>query len=820
MCKRLMCLLFLFVLLGQAKVAFPATILQYSFDGTLGGDVPSSLLDDTGTYTATIIEGSNPASTIKYAAANLTYNTGGTSAEFANSIWSNNAGDTFLVPNDGGIDFSSFDEFTVELFIYPDSSGSGQIRRIFSEYIYAYMYLDESNTLHAIRKWGGGSWNQNWTHLQITNFPHDSWSHLAMTWDADAAGNKFKLYVDGELIASDAGTATVTLDSFAGFTIGGYHREDSSTAQFFAGRIDEFRLSDVALDPGEFLGASPYISFQTASSGGMESLTPAKLTVVLGNAEEGQTYTVDYAVTGGTATAGADYVISGAGPACWNYPTQCHGDTDNDGEVKGSDFLALKASWYKCAPDPDYNPCADFDRDGCVKGSDFLILKSNWYQTVEPDCPSEGGPSTLQFDPGQTSKTIRIDIVDDGINEDDETVEVTLSNATGPNVELGPVAKHTYTITDSLPKISFGAESSSGKESVTPVMIPVNLSHASGDTITVDYAVTGGTATGGGVDYTLADGTLQFGPREVTRYISIDIADDEIIETDETIELTLSNPTNATLGLKTQHTYLIRDNESGVVFDGMVWYCSESSNCLTVSDDELIWDARKGGQIVARLPEQRFSQVGDIVIFQYIWTSTGDVDYSCECYKDYNPDPDIYDYCTDIRCVGGTGDFRIGLFDSAGKGYITADNMGVNNEIFRDYLGYHFRVFPHVPQDAPSRFTEHKTGGGSESHTNTSIWERNKPYQNSALLSNSNSWNRIDQPLTGGFGLPVGGSSLLTIQLQRFSATQVRMSISCNGKTWTKYSETPSVIPDKIDVFAMYSNSGEYDYVRLAVPEP
>ena len=77
-------------------------------------------------------------------------------------------------------------------------------------------------------------------------------------------------------------------------------------------------------------------------------------------------------------------------PACWDYPTQCHGDTDNDGEVKGSDFLALKESWYKCHPDPDYDPCADFDRNGCVKGSDFLILKSNWYQTVEPDCQSGG----------------------------------------------------------------------------------------------------------------------------------------------------------------------------------------------------------------------------------------------------------------------------------------------------------------------------------------------------------------------------------------------------------------------------------------------
>ncbi|MHC4621448.1 MAG: dockerin type I domain-containing protein [Planctomycetota bacterium] len=89
----------------------------------------------------------------------------------------------------------------------------------------------------------------------------------------------------------------------------------------------------------------------------------------------------------GTTTAGEGYDVDGGGPDCWSSPTQCHGDTDNDGNVKGSDFLALKNSWYACDADPNYDPCADFDRDGCVKGSDFLILKSNWYQTVEANCP-------------------------------------------------------------------------------------------------------------------------------------------------------------------------------------------------------------------------------------------------------------------------------------------------------------------------------------------------------------------------------------------------------------------------------------------------
>jgi hypothetical protein len=74
-------------------------------------------------------------------------------------------------------------------------------------------------------------------------------------------------------------------------------------------------------------------------------------------------------------------------PPCWGYLTQCHGDADGDGSVKGADFLALKNSWYKCYPDPLYDPCADFDRNGCVKGSDFLILKTHWYTSPPADCP-------------------------------------------------------------------------------------------------------------------------------------------------------------------------------------------------------------------------------------------------------------------------------------------------------------------------------------------------------------------------------------------------------------------------------------------------
>jgi len=109
----------------------------------------------------------------------------------------------------------------------------------------------------------------------------------------------------------------------------------------------------------------------------------------------------------------------------------------------------------------------------------------------------------------------------------------------------------------SLPAVAFDLTASNGNESVTPVSLSVSLSASYSQTVTVDYAVTGGDATGGGVDYTLAAGTLTFDPNDVSETIDITIVDDGSDEQDETIEVTLSNPTGATLGANTVHIYTI-----------------------------------------------------------------------------------------------------------------------------------------------------------------------------------------------------------------------------------------------------------------------
>jgi Ca2+-binding RTX toxin-like protein len=86
----------------------------------------------------------------------------------------------------------------------------------------------------------------------------------------------------------------------------------------------------------------------------------------------------------------------------------------------------------------------------------------------------------------------------------------------------------------------------------------VTLSSASNQTISVNYATANGTATAG-LDYTATIGTLTFAPGVTSQVINIPILNDSLNEADETFTLTLSSPTNASIGAVTKVTTTITD---------------------------------------------------------------------------------------------------------------------------------------------------------------------------------------------------------------------------------------------------------------------
>ncbi len=153
-----------------------------------------------------------------------------------------------------------------------------------------------------------------------------------------------------------------------------------------------------------------------------------------------------------------------------------------------------------------------------------------------------------------------ITTIDDPNPETNETIIVDIIGVTD-GTENG-TQQQTITINDDdIPNVEFIATSSNGLESVSSADLIVHTNIVSALTVTVDYTVTG-TATGGGVDHTLADGTVTWTPGLMYQLISISgIVDDTILEANETVIITLSNPSNAVLGTNTVHTYTITNND-------------------------------------------------------------------------------------------------------------------------------------------------------------------------------------------------------------------------------------------------------------------
>ena len=78
------------------------------------------------------------------------------------------------------------------------------------------------------------------------------------------------------------------------------------------------------------------------------------------------------------------------------------------------------------------------------------------------------------------------------------------------------------------------------------LVFTATLSHASSRTVTVDYATSDGTAVAGS-DYSAASGTLTFNAGDTSQTVHVTVLTDSEDESQETLTLTISNPSQATL---------------------------------------------------------------------------------------------------------------------------------------------------------------------------------------------------------------------------------------------------------------------------------
>jgi Calx-beta domain/PKD domain/RTX calcium-binding nonapeptide repeat (4 copies) len=152
---------------------------------------------------------------------------------------------------------------------------------------------------------------------------------------------------------------------------------------------------------------------------------------------------------------------------------------------------------------------------------------------------------TLTFDPGQTSKTVTVDVLGDLVDEPDETFRLVLSGAIDGTI-TGGTGVGTIRNDEITPNISVTDTSVIEGDSTATMTFTVSLSQAANRPVTVQYATQADTATAD-VDYTESAGSVTFNPGETSKPVAIALIGDLDDEPDETFKLVLSSPTNGTI---------------------------------------------------------------------------------------------------------------------------------------------------------------------------------------------------------------------------------------------------------------------------------
>jgi large repetitive protein len=168
--------------------------------------------------------------------------------------------------------------------------------------------------------------------------------------------------------------------------------------------------------------------------------------------------------------------------------------------------------------------------------------------TAKDPADFDGGTGSVTFEAGETEETIEIPIVDDGLDEDDETFTLTIT----PSNATCTTCTGTATITndDVAPTVSIAdLAQAEGNTGVTSFDFAVTLSEPSGRTITVEYATVDGeddTATPG-ADYVVITDTVTFIAGQTTTAARVGVVADLTHEPAEAFTVQLTSADEATI---------------------------------------------------------------------------------------------------------------------------------------------------------------------------------------------------------------------------------------------------------------------------------
>lgn len=387
----------------------------------------------------------------------------------------------------------------------------------------------------------------------------------------------------------------------------------------------QYKASEVPVVSGDYVAVGIIIrtiDFNVTVSNALES---SSLNVDIDmNYAYNQDVTFDYAITDGTATGGnIDYstAASGtiqilAGQTTASLPLGVNNDADVESDETIEITLRNAPTGFRLSADSVHTYTINDDDntrliDFTAASSSADESTSNVQLTVQINQAdptnetkayisvtggtAEASPApdftftadTVRIPATQTSVTFDFTVLDDVLDEADETMEISLTSP--GNANLGTNSVYTYTIQDNDASVSaeFQDATTTIDEGGSIAQIVVELSSPSGQDVQVDYAVSGGTATGSGTDYSLASGTLTISAGDQIETINVALTDDSAEESAETIIIDISNPSGATLGATTQHTITLVDNDADYGFYGPGGVGDKESNILWLDAENI-----------------------------------------------------------------------------------------------------------------------------------------------------------------------------------------------------------------------------------------
>ena len=179
-----------------------------------------------------------------------------------------------------------------------------------------------------------------------------------------------------------------------------------------------------------------------------------------------------------------------------------------------------------------------------------------------------------------TSQTVFVPITDDLVTEGNETLTLSLSSPTGG--ELGWPNTATLTIVDNERSFALSAASYSVSEGGGSAPITITRSGSVAVPDSVHFATTNGTAIAGS-DYTTVSQDVSFAAGETSKIVSVPITDDGLVESSETVSLSLSSPSaGTTLGSPSTATLTIQDNDSALAFSASSYSVQERGGSAAI----------------------------------------------------------------------------------------------------------------------------------------------------------------------------------------------------------------------------------------------